>query len=146
MLNACVKLAVEPREISQYFDSVSICLSKGLGAPVGSLLQGSREFIAKAYRCRKLLGGGMRQVGILAAAGDYALKYNVKRLADDHTNAARLAAGLKQLPGIDINHHSMQTKAAQGHHTQSEHCPRRNTSLSPNCSETQSAPAMMLDW
>lgn len=79
------------------FDSVSVCLSKGLGAPAGSLLLGSRELLGRARRARKMLGGGLRQVGILAAAGRYALAHHVDRLADDHARAARLAAGLSEL-------------------------------------------------
>ena len=77
------------------FDSVSICLSKGLGAPAGSVLMGSRDFIAAARRWRKALGGGMRQAGVLAAAGLYALENHVQRLAEDHDNAEYLAAGLR---------------------------------------------------
>jgi threonine aldolase len=92
--NAAVKQQVEPRTIAAGFDSASVCLSKGLGAPVGSLLCGSADFIKAARRWRKMLGGGMRQVGILAAAGSYALNHNIARLAEDHENAAHLAAGL----------------------------------------------------
>jgi threonine aldolase len=95
--NAAVKLGVPAREITQYFDSVSVCLSKGLGAPVGSVLCGSVELIGKARRLRKMVGGGMRQAGMLAAAGLYALEHQVARLADDHANAERLAAGLREL-------------------------------------------------
>lgn len=94
LYNASVKLGVDAREITQYFDSVSVCLSKGLGAPVGSVLCGSVELIGKARRLRKMVGGGMRQAGLLAAAGLYALEHNVERLADDHANAAFLAEGL----------------------------------------------------
>jgi threonine aldolase len=85
---------VSPRAIAQDFDSVSVCLSKGLGAPVGSVLCGGRDFIKAARRWRKMLGGGMRQAGIIAAAGRYALANNIARLAEDHENAARLGAGL----------------------------------------------------
>jgi threonine aldolase len=85
------------REICANFDSVSLCLSKGLGAPVGSLLLGSRAFVARARRWRKMLGGGMRQAGVLAAAGLHALEHHVERLAEDHDNARRLAAGLAEL-------------------------------------------------
>ena len=95
LYNAAVKLGVEAREITQHFDSVSVCLSKGLGAPVGSVLCGSVALIAKARRLRKMVGGGMRQAGILAAAGLYALDNHVQRLADDHSNAQRLAEGLR---------------------------------------------------
>jgi threonine aldolase len=82
------------RDIAANFDSLSMCLSKGLGAPVGSLLLGRKDFIARAHRVRKMLGGGMRQAGILAAAGLYALQHHVQRLADDHANMAALRAGL----------------------------------------------------
>jgi threonine aldolase len=92
--NAAVKQRVEPRVIAQHFDSVSVCLSKGLGAPVGSVLCGGRDFIKAARRWRKMLGGGMRQAGIIAAAGRYAIAHHIPRLAEDHENAARLAAGL----------------------------------------------------
>ena len=85
------------REICESFDSVSICLSKGLGAPVGSLLLGTRSLIAKARRIRKMIGGGMRQGGVVAAAGQYALEHNIDRLAEDHANAARLAMGLTEI-------------------------------------------------
>ncbi|MCS3837303.1 threonine aldolase [Pseudomonas sp. JAI111] len=95
LYNAAVKLGVDARQIAQYFDSVSVCLSKGLGAPVGSVLCGSAELIGKARRLRKMVGGGMRQAGILAAAGLYALDNNVQRLADDHANAQLLAEGLR---------------------------------------------------
>lgn len=104
ILNAAVALAgpaADPwpvaRQLVQGYDSISVCLSKGLGAPVGSLLLGSSEFIAKARRIRKMLGGGMRQAGMLAAAGEYALRHQVIRLADDHQHAAQLAAGLAEL-------------------------------------------------
>jgi len=97
LYNAAVKLGVDAREIAQHFDSVSICLSKGLGAPIGSVLCGSEILIGKARRLRKMVGGGMRQAGLLAAAGLYALDHNVERLADDHANAALLAEGLTAL-------------------------------------------------
>lgn len=97
LFNAAVKQGVHAREIAQYFDSVSVCLSKGLGAPVGSVLCGSEEIIARARRLRKMVGGGMRQAGILAAAGLYALQHQVERLADDHANALRLGQGLAEL-------------------------------------------------
>jgi len=93
-IEAAVKQRVDPRAIAEHFDSVSVCLSKGLGAPVGSVLCGKREFIKTARRWRKMVGGGMRQAGILAAAGRHALKHHIERLAEDHENAARLAAGL----------------------------------------------------
>ena len=97
LYNAAVKLGVPAREVTQYFDSVSVCLSKGLGAPIGSVLCGSVELIGRARRLRKMVGGGMRQAGMLAAAGLYALQHQVARLAEDHANAERLAAGLREL-------------------------------------------------
>ncbi|WP_445936937.1 low-specificity L-threonine aldolase [Pseudomonas sp.] len=97
LYNAAVKLGVPAWEITQYFDSVSVCLSKGLGAPIGSVLCGSAELISRARRLRKMVGGGMRQAGMLAAAGLYALQHQVARLAEDHANAERLAAGLREL-------------------------------------------------
>ena len=97
LYNAAVKLGVPAREITQHFDSVSVCLSKGLGAPVGSVLCGSTALIAKARRLRKMVGGGMRQAGVLAAAGLYALQHQVQRLAEDHAKAARLGAALTGL-------------------------------------------------
>ena len=92
----------EARRIAQRFDSVSVCFSKGLGAPVGSALCGSREFVARAHRIRKMAGGGMRQAGVLAAAASWALDHHVARLADDHALAQRLAAGLRELPGLVV--------------------------------------------
>lgn len=97
LYNAAVKLQVPARQITQYFDSVSVCLSKGLGAPVGSVLCGSNVLIAKARRLRKMVGGGMRQAGVLAAAGLYALQHQVERLAEDHAKAARLGDALSEL-------------------------------------------------
>ncbi|WP_431078160.1 low-specificity L-threonine aldolase [Pseudomonas siliginis] len=96
LYNAAVRLGVDAREITQHFDSVSVCLSKGLGAPVGSVLCGSEQLIGKARRLRKMVGGGMRQAGLLAAAGLYALDHHVERLADDHANAQLLADGLRE--------------------------------------------------
>ena len=102
IFNAAVKLGISPREAVKGFDSVSVCLSKGLGAPVGSVLCGSTVFIKQALRWRKMLGGGMRQAGILAAAGLYALEHNITRLAEDHENAARLARGLSDIAQIKV--------------------------------------------
>ena len=90
------------REIAQHFDSVSVCFSKGLGAPVGSALCGSRSFIARAHRWRKMAGGGMRQAGVIAAAALHALEHHVDRLAEDHANARRLADGLAGLVGVTV--------------------------------------------
>jgi len=102
IFNAAVKLGLSARELCRGFDSVSVCLSKGLGAPAGTVLVASREFVARARRARKILGGAMRQAGVLAAAGLYALAHNVERLAEDHANAERLAAGLAGLPGLEV--------------------------------------------
>ena len=92
----------EARRIAQCFDSVSVCFSKGLGAPAGSALCGSRDLIARAHRIRKMAGGGMRQAGILAAAAIYALDHNVDRLADDHANAQRLSDALAGVDGLTV--------------------------------------------
>lgn len=100
--NAAVQQGISLKDAVRGFDSVSVCLSKGLGAPVGSVLCGSRSFIGQALRWRKMLGGGMRQAGILAAAGIYALEHNVQRLAEDHANALHLAQGLAGIPGLVV--------------------------------------------
>jgi threonine aldolase len=97
IFNAIVKLEIDERSAVEGFDSVSVCLSKGLGAPAGSVLLGPRDFISQARRWRKALGGGMRQAGVLAAAGLYALEHQVKPLAQDHANAAYLADGLRAM-------------------------------------------------
>jgi threonine aldolase len=106
LFNAAVALGGDPRaralEMAAHFDTVSVCFSKGLGAPVGSALVGSRELIARAHRWRKMLGGGMRQAGVLAAAALHALDQHVERLADDHALAQRLADGLAGLPGVGV--------------------------------------------
>ncbi|WP_443192066.1 low-specificity L-threonine aldolase [Pseudomonas indica] len=101
LFNSAVRLGIDARDIAGHFDSVSVCLSKGLGAPVGSVLCGSSELIGKARRWRKMVGGGMRQAGVLAAAGLYALEHLVERLAEDHANAARLGEGLRAL-GFEV--------------------------------------------
>jgi threonine aldolase len=100
--NAVAALGCDERALAAGFDSVSICLSKGLGAPVGSVLLGSRTFIERARRSRKMLGGGLRQAGVLAAAGLYALEHNVSRLAEDHANARRLADGLRGIGALAV--------------------------------------------
>ncbi|GGA23066.1 low-specificity L-threonine aldolase [Dyella nitratireducens] len=102
LYNAAVAGGVSPRNIAQHFDSVSVCLSKGLGAPVGSVLVGSAVLVEKARRWRKVAGGGWRQAGILAAACSYALDHHVARLADDHARAVRLANGLSEIAGIKL--------------------------------------------
>ncbi|HVA55508.1 MAG TPA: low-specificity L-threonine aldolase [Gammaproteobacteria bacterium] len=109
VFNAAVKLGVSVREVAQHFDSVSICLSKGLGCPVGTVLVGKCALIHKAHRTRKILGGGMRQAGILAAAGLFALNHHVERLAEDHANAKALAEGLAGIKHIKIDTAAVQT-------------------------------------
>ncbi len=102
LFNAAAACGTPPRELAAGFDTVSICLSKGLGAPVGSVLLGTRTLIASARRWRKMLGGGMRQSGILAAAGLHALDHHVERLTEDHARAQTLAAGLRTIKGIQV--------------------------------------------
>lgn len=109
VFNAAVQLGVPVGAIARRFDSVSLCLSKGLGAPVGSVLVGRKDFIARVHRIRKMLGGGMRQAGVLAAAGLYALEHHVARLAEDHANARTLAEGLVGLPGLKLDPALVQT-------------------------------------
>jgi len=109
VFNAAVKLGVDVRKIAGHFDTLSCCLSKGLGAPVGSVLCGPKSFINQARRWRKMLGGGMRQAGILAAAGIYALEHHVDRLGKDHDNAQRLAQGLSKIECLGIDPASVQT-------------------------------------
>lgn len=101
--NAAVALGVDASEIARHVDSVTFCLSKGLCAPVGSLLCGSHAFVERARRTRKILGGAMRQAGVLAAAGIVALEQMIDRLAEDHAHARRLADGLSQIPGIAVD-------------------------------------------
>ncbi|MGH9897312.1 MAG: GntG family PLP-dependent aldolase [Pyrinomonadaceae bacterium] len=103
IFNAATALGETVNVLARPFDSVMFCLSKGLGAPVGSMLLGSRDFIDKARRIRKMLGGGMRQAGVLAAAGLVALEETPPRLYEDHANAQRLARGLAEIPGISID-------------------------------------------
>ena len=102
VFNAAVASGVPVATIAAPFDSISVCFSKGLGAPVGSALVGSKELIARALRVRKMLGGGMRQAGVLAAAALHALDHHVERLADDHAHARALAEGLQGLPGVTV--------------------------------------------
>ena len=109
IFNAAVSLDTSVAELSRQVDSVQFCLSKGLGAPVGSMLVGPREFIAEARIWRKRLGGGMRQAGVIAAAGLVALEESPKRLHEDHANARRLAESLAELPGIRIDPESVVT-------------------------------------
>jgi threonine aldolase len=107
--NASVATGIKPREYAQWADSVSVCLSKGLGAPIGSLVTGSKPFIDRVHRFRKMFGGGMRQVGIIAAAGIYALNHHLERLKEDHHNAKRLAVGLKEFKGVSIDPKHVET-------------------------------------
>ena len=103
IFNAAIALGVDVKSLTEDADSLTFCLSKGLGAPVGSLVCGSKAFIAEARRARKVLGGGMRQAGVLAAAGIVALESMVDRLAEDHANARLLSAGLSELPWIQVD-------------------------------------------
>lgn len=107
--NACVATGISEAEYAAPFDTVSVCFSKGLGAPVGSALVGSKAFIQRARRFRKMFGGGMRQAGIIAAGALYALRHHRDRLATDHTNAQRLAQGLQAIDGITVNLDDVQT-------------------------------------
>jgi threonine aldolase len=109
IFNAAVKHGVAVTQISQHFDTVSFCLSKGLGCPVGSVLCGPRELLTRGHRWRKILGGAMRQAGVIAAAGIYALENNVQRLQDDHDNAERLARGLGEIDELRITYAPAQT-------------------------------------
>jgi threonine aldolase len=109
LLNAVVASGVSAREYAAPFDSVWIDFTKGLGAPVGAALAGSRAFIDEAWRHKQQMGGAMRQAGIIAAAGVYALRHHVKRLADDHVNARRLAEGLASLPGVSLDPATVET-------------------------------------
>ncbi|MGB0937675.1 MAG: low-specificity L-threonine aldolase [Colwellia sp.] len=102
LFNAAIETGITAAELSSDFDSVSICLSKGLGAPIGSLLIGSHELISEAKRWRKMLGGGMRQAGIIANAGLYALQNNISRLQEDHQRASYLAVALSELKGVEV--------------------------------------------
>jgi len=109
LFNACVATGISAKKYAQYFDSLMFCFSKGLGAPIGSILIGSKAFIERAHRFRKMLGGGMRQVGILAAAALYALENNVQRLAEDHYHAKMLATELGKIKGFQVNPELMET-------------------------------------
>jgi len=109
LLNAAAALGTPAAELAAPFDTASLCFSKGLGAPVGSVLAGSREAIDRAHRLRKMLGGGMRQAGVLAAAALYALDHNVERLIEDHRNARMLAERLAEVPGLTVDLAGVQT-------------------------------------
>ena len=109
LLNASVATGHSPAAYAAHFDTVSICFSKGLGAPVGSALAGSAELVGRAHRYRKMFGGGMRQAGILAAAALYALEHNVERLAEDHAHARRLAEALAELSPVSLDPATVET-------------------------------------
>jgi threonine aldolase len=109
LMNAVVASGIPAAEWCHYFDTVSICFSKGLGAPVGSALVGSSEAILEAHRLRKVLGGGMRQAGIIAAGALYALDHHVERLADDHQNARALAMAVEETPGLSLESGAVET-------------------------------------
>ena len=108
IFNAALALNVPVTELTRYTDSVSCCLSKGLCAPVGTILAGTREFIERARKYRKMLGGGMRQAGVIAAPGIIAIRDMTERLAEDHANAKHLAAGLNTMPGFHVDPESVQ--------------------------------------
>jgi len=107
--NASVETGITVKKYASHFDTVSCCLSKGLGAPVGSVIAGSKDFIKEAFRTRKAWGGGMRQVGILAAAGLYALQNNIERLKEDHRRAKYLAKRINEIPNLEINMDAVHT-------------------------------------
>jgi threonine aldolase len=107
--NASVASGIPVKEYAKHFDTISCCLSKGLGAPVGSIIAGTKEFTTQAFRVRKAWGGGMRQVGIIAAAGLYALKNNIERLEEDHRKAKILAGTISEIPSLEIDMNAVQT-------------------------------------
>ena len=107
--NACARTSLSPSDYAHHFDTVSCCFSKGLGAPVGSAVAGDRATIARVHRFRKMFGGTMRQSGVLAAAALYALRHHRERLVEDHANAQRLAAGLSEIKGIELDPGSVET-------------------------------------
>jgi threonine aldolase len=109
LMNAVVASGISARDYAATFDSAWIDFTKGLGAPVGAALAGSRAFIDEAWRCKQQMGGAMRQAGIIAAGGIWALRHHVKRLAEDHANARRLAEGLARLPGVSLDPKTIDT-------------------------------------
>lgn len=109
LMNACVATGHSPPEYTRYFDTVSMCFSKGLGAPVGSAVAGSAQAIRRIHRYRKMFGGGMRQAGIIAAGALYAIEHNIERLAQDHAHAKRLATALAAMPGVSIDVDAVET-------------------------------------
>lgn len=112
LMNACVAKGAKPTDYTKYFDTVSICFSKGLGAPVGSAVASTESTIRRVHRFRKMFGGGMRQGGIIAAGALYALEHHVDRLAEDHANARRLAEALAGMPGVSIEVDTVETNIA----------------------------------
>lgn len=109
LMNACAASGHSPPEYARFFDTVSMCFSKGLGAPVGSAVAGSKEMLRRVHRFRKMFGGGMRQAGIIAAGALYALENHVDRLVEDHANAKRLVTGLSGIPGISVDPEVVET-------------------------------------
>jgi len=109
LMNACVATGRKPTEYTRYFDTVSMCFSKGLGAPVGSAVAGTKETIGRVHRFRKMFGGAMRQVGIIAAGALYAFEHNIERLAEDHDHARRLAEAVAGMPGLTVDLDSVET-------------------------------------
>lgn len=109
LLNCCVAKGKKPTDYTKYFDTVSICFSKGLGAPVGSAVASARENIKRVHRYRKMFGGGMRQAGIIAAGALYALENHVDRLAEDHANAKKLASAINEMPNVSIDIGAVET-------------------------------------
>jgi len=107
--NACVASGISPKEYAAPFDSVSVCLSKGLGCPAGSLVAGSKDFVKRVHRFRKMVGGGMRQIGFLAAAGIYALDHHIHRLEEDHDKAKKMAQGLARIKNLLIRPEEVET-------------------------------------
>ncbi|MEJ2627425.1 MAG: low-specificity L-threonine aldolase [bacterium] len=107
--NASVATGISLKEYAHYFDSINVCFSKGLGAPVGSMLLGSKEIMKTAHRYRKIYGGGMRQAGIIAAGALYAVNNNIERLSQDHDNAKKLAQGFNSVPGFSVNMNNVET-------------------------------------
>ena len=108
-MNACVATGHQPADYTKYFDTVSICFSKGLGAPVGSAVASTKETVRRVHRFRKMFGGGMRQAGIIAAGALYALERNIPRLVEDHENARRLAEALANIPGVMVDPGTVET-------------------------------------
>ena len=126
VFNAAVALGVDVKEITRYFDSVSVCLSKGLGAPVGSVIGGSAMLIAKANRWRKMIGGGMRQIGIVAAAGLHVMQHHVDRMSVDHVHARKLAEGLAAHTTFPVDPADVQTNMVFLPVSEAEYTPLRN--------------------